>query len=89
MLPTGGAAHTHSPLGVHDFVKRASIGHVTARGHAELAPHTHRFATYEGFDGHANAVSVFRAAAHAGEGPETLAGANAGAPGEAPPPPPG
>ena len=88
VLPTGGAAHTHSPLGVHDFVKRASIGHVTATGHAEMAPHTHRFATYEGFDGHANAVSVFRAAAHAGEGPETLAGANAGAPGEAPPPPP-
>ena len=86
VLPTGGAAHTHSPLGVHDFVKRASIGHVTANGHVELAPHTHRFATYEGFDGHANAVSVFRAAAHAGEGPEGLPGANAGLPGKAPPP---
>lgn len=84
VLPTGGAARTHSPLGVHDFVKRASVGHVTARGHAEMAPHTHRFASYEGFDGHANAVSVFRAAAHAGEGPETLPGANAGTPGEAP-----
>jgi len=89
VLPTGGAAHTHSPLGVHDFVKSASIGHVTAAGHAGMAPHTHRFATYEGFDGHANAVSVFRTAAHAGEGPETLAGANAGAPGAAPDTPPG
>jgi len=84
VLPTGAAAHTHSPLGVHDFVKSASVGHVTATGHAEMAPHTYRFATYEGFDGHANAVSTLRAAAHAGTGPETLPGANAGTPGEAP-----
>lgn len=84
VLPTGGAAHTHSPLGVHDFVKSTSIGHVTANGHAGMAPHTYRFAHYEGFDGHANAVSEFRAAAHAGHGPETCAGANRFAPGAAP-----
>jgi len=84
VLPTGGAAHTHSPLGVHDYLKRASIGHVTATGHRAMAAHTHRFATYEGFDGHANAVSTLRAAAHAGEGPETGPGANAGRPGESP-----
>jgi len=60
VLPTSGGAHTHSPLGVHDFMKTASIGHVTQSGYNELAPRVHRFATYEGFDGHANAVSSLR-----------------------------
>ncbi|MFK8079630.1 MAG: histidinol dehydrogenase [Granulosicoccus sp.] len=60
VLPTSGAARTHSPLGVHDFIKTCSIGHVTAGGYREMAPHTHRFASYEGFDGHANAVSALR-----------------------------
>lgn len=60
VLPTSGAARTHSPLGVHDFMKTCSVGHMTAGGYQEMAPHTHRFATYEGFDGHANAVSELR-----------------------------
>lgn len=60
VLPTSGAAHTHSPLGVHDFLKSCSIGHVTRSGYEEMAPKTHRFATYEGFDAHANAVSELR-----------------------------
>ncbi len=60
VLPTSGAARTHSPLGVHDFMKTCSVGHMTASGYSEMAPHTHRFATYEGFDGHANAVSELR-----------------------------
>ena len=60
VLPTSGAAHTHSPLGVHDFMKTCSVGHMTATGYAEMAPHTYRFARYEGFDGHANAVSSLR-----------------------------
>ena len=60
VLPTSGNARTHSPLGVHDFMKTCSVGHMTATGYAEMAPHTHRFATYEGFDGHANAVSDLR-----------------------------
>jgi len=60
VLPTSGAAHTHSPLGVRDFLKSASVGHMTAGGYAEMAPKTHRFATYEGFDAHANAVSSLR-----------------------------
>lgn len=60
VLPTSGAAKTHSPLGVHDFLKSSSIGHVTAHGYSELAEHTHRFASYEGFDAHANAVSDLR-----------------------------
>lgn len=60
VLPTSGAARTHSPLGVHDFMKTCSIGHMTHTGYLEMAPHTHRFARYEGFDGHANAVSDLR-----------------------------
>ncbi len=60
VLPTAAAARTHSPLGVHDFMKTCSVGHMTATGYTEMAPHTHRFATYEGFDGHANAVSSLR-----------------------------
>ena len=70
VLPTSGAARTHSPLGVPDFVRRCSIGHVTATGYAEMAPHTHRFARYEGFDGHANAVSTLRDDAFEGRPPE-------------------
>lgn len=60
VLPTSAAARTHSPLGVHDFVKTCSVGHMTRSGYLEMAPHTHRFASYEGFDGHANAVSALR-----------------------------
>lgn len=60
VLPTSGAARTHSPLGVHDFIKTCSVGHMTESGYREMAPHTQRFAEYEGFDGHANAVSSLR-----------------------------
>ena len=60
VLPTSAAARTHSPLGVHDFMKTCSVAHMTESGYREMAPHTHRFATYEGFDGHANAVSSLR-----------------------------
>lgn len=60
VLPTSGAAKTHSPLGVHDFMKTCSVGHMTHAGYLEMAQHTHRFARYEGFDGHANAVSELR-----------------------------
>ena len=70
VLPTSGAARTHSPLGVPDFVRSCSIGHVTATGYAEMAPHAHRFARYEGFDGHANAVSTLRDDAFRGWPPE-------------------
>jgi histidinol dehydrogenase len=60
VLPTSAAARTHSPLGVADFMKTCSVGHMTAGGYAQMAPHTYRFARYEGFDGHANAVSELR-----------------------------
>jgi len=60
VLPTSGAARAHSPLGVHDFLKSTSIGHMTLNGYSEMAPHTYRFAKYEGFDAHANSVSSLR-----------------------------
>ncbi len=60
VLPTSGAARFGSPLGVHDFLKSASIGHISPSGYAEMAMHTERFASYEGFDAHRNAVSALR-----------------------------
>ncbi len=60
VLPTGGWAKTGSALSVHDFLKRTSIAKVTAAGYRTLAPHAKIFAEYEGFDGHANAVSELR-----------------------------
>lgn len=60
VLPTGGHAKVHSPLGVHDFMKSGSVAYVNRAGFEQAAPHTHRFATYEGFSAHANAVSEMR-----------------------------
>ncbi len=60
VLPTGTAARTASPLGVFDYLKRTSIGYMTPEGYEELAPVARKFAEYEGFDAHANAVSELR-----------------------------
>jgi histidinol dehydrogenase len=60
VLPTGGWARTHSALSVHDFLKRTSLAQVTPAAYPELAKHARIFATYEGFDAHANAVSDIR-----------------------------
>jgi histidinol dehydrogenase len=60
ILPTSRAARIHSPLSVFDFMKMTSIGYVTAEAYPELADHAHRLAVYEGFDGHALAVSKLR-----------------------------
>jgi histidinol dehydrogenase len=60
VLPTSGAARTSSALGVYDFVKRSSLAYVTTSGYPDAARHAGRLATYEGFDGHANAVSATR-----------------------------
>ncbi len=60
VLPTSGAARTHSPLGVHDFLKTTGIGYVTSDVYDLLAKHAHSLAVYEGFDGHALAVSELR-----------------------------
>lgn len=63
VLPTNASAHTRSPLGVHDYLKLVSIGHVTRKGYQTLAPYAARMARYEGFDAHENAVSAMREAA--------------------------
>ena len=60
VLPTAGGAKWSSPLGVHTFMKSASVAHVTRDGLAALSPHVHRFATYEGFDAPAMSVSDLR-----------------------------
>ena len=60
ILPTSGAARTHSPLSVHDFLKMTSIAYATSDAYPELAEHAHRLAVYEGFDGHALAISDLR-----------------------------
>jgi histidinol dehydrogenase len=60
VLPTSGAARTHSPLGVDDFLKKTGIGYVTSAAYDLLAKHAHALAVYEGFDGHALAVSGLR-----------------------------
>ncbi len=70
VLPTSAGAHTYSPLGVHDFLKSSSVGHLTQKGYDELAPKVYDFAQYEGFDAHANAVSDIRTAAFAGMLPD-------------------
>ena len=63
VLPTNATAHTRSPLGVHDYLKLVSIGYVTEKGYAKLAPYARDMARYEGFDAHANAVSDMRTTA--------------------------
>ncbi len=63
VLPTSGAARMHSPLCVYDFLKMTSIGYVTPDAYPQLARHAHKLADYEGFDGHALAVSDVRESA--------------------------
>ena len=60
VLPTSGAARTSSCLCVYDFLKMTSVGYVTKPAYDELAKHAHCLATYEGFEGHALAVSEER-----------------------------
>ncbi|TMJ38563.1 MAG: histidinol dehydrogenase, partial [Alphaproteobacteria bacterium] len=60
VLPTSGWARTASPVSVFDFMKRTSIAYVTSKAYPELAKNARRLATYEGFEGHANAVSELR-----------------------------
>jgi histidinol dehydrogenase len=60
VLPTGRHARTASPLSVFDFMKRMSVGYVSASGYPGLAQDAHSLALYEGFDAHARAVSETR-----------------------------
>jgi len=60
VLPTNGAAKVASPLSVHDYMKRMSVGYVSAEGYERMATSAHTLASYEGFDGHARAVAPLR-----------------------------
>lgn len=57
ILPTGGFAKTFSCVTVYDFLKRSSIGYVTATGYDKLKDVARQFAEYEGFPSHARAIS--------------------------------
>ncbi|NPD16621.1 histidinol dehydrogenase [Xinfangfangia sp. D13-10-4-6] len=60
VLPTSKGARTYGPLSVSDFIRRSSVGYVTAKAFPELAQAAGTLARYEGFDNHANAVSDIR-----------------------------
>lgn len=62
VLPTSRGARTWGPLSVSDFVRRSSIGYVTAKAYPELAQAARTLAVYEGFSSHANAVGPMRQA---------------------------
>ncbi len=56
ILPTGGLARTFSCVSVWDFLKRSSIGYVSKEGYDKIKNVSKRFAEYEGFPAHANAI---------------------------------
>ncbi len=58
VLPTGGWARSFGPLSVTDFMKRSSIGYVTADAFPELARRAGSLAVYEGFAAHAAALKA-------------------------------
>ncbi|WP_442580859.1 histidinol dehydrogenase [Mesorhizobium sp. ASY16-5R] len=60
VLPTSRWARTCGPLSVTDFVKRSSIGYVTASAYPQFAKAAHTLARYEGFSSHEHAVSAVR-----------------------------
>ncbi|MEZ5839971.1 MAG: histidinol dehydrogenase [Hyphomicrobiales bacterium] len=60
VLPTSRWARSFGPLSVTDFMKRSSVGYVTAGAYPELARNARLLADYEGFSSHANAVSEVR-----------------------------
>ncbi len=57
ILPTGGFAKTFSAVTVYDFLKRSSIGYLTKEGYNKIKDTARKFAEYEGFSSHANAIS--------------------------------
>ncbi len=58
VLPTGGAARFGSPLGVYDFLVRASVIRYSEAALLRDGPHIACFARAEGLDAHARAVEV-------------------------------
>lgn len=57
VLPTGGMAHSYSCTSVWDFLKRTSISRVTREGREALTDDVVAIANYEGFPGHAGALT--------------------------------
>jgi histidinol dehydrogenase len=58
VLPTGRAARFGSPLGVYDFVVRASVISYSPDALRRDGPHIAKFARAEGLDAHARAVEI-------------------------------
>ena len=58
VLPTGGAARFGSPLGVYDFVVRASVIRYSQQALLRDGPFITKFARAEGLDAHARAVEI-------------------------------
>jgi histidinol dehydrogenase len=58
VLPTAGTARFSSPLGVEDFVKRASVIEYSRSGLAAAWPHLATLTELEGLAGHGRAVEV-------------------------------
>ena len=58
VLPTAGTARFSSPLGVYDFVKRASLIEVSAAGAQVLGPIAAELAYGEGLQAHARAAEL-------------------------------
>lgn len=56
VLPTGGYAHTWSPVSVQDFTKRSSVVYVSRHGYHSLRDHVIALADHEGFYMHAQAL---------------------------------
>ncbi len=60
ILPTGGFARTFSCVTIYDFLKRTSIGYVTKEGYGRISETARKFADYEGFPSHSNAIGKRR-----------------------------
>jgi len=58
VLPTGGTAKFHSPLGVYDFVKFSSYSYYPKQALMDIKDDVMKFAQLEGLDGHAQSVGV-------------------------------
>ncbi len=56
VLPTGGMAHSYSCTSIWDYLKRISIGRVTAEGFNVLKPAVTAMADYEGFPAHGDVI---------------------------------
>lgn len=63
-LPTSGTARFASPLHVDTFLKKSSIIYYTREALGTVAPFLETFARAEGFDAHADAVTVRQTAHH-------------------------